>query len=210
MTAQATPPSGGYDMSPGPAAVRPANLRPARIWYLAALAVFLAGAACMAVGLVTTSSQVNSFQRVPVPGSGVITLGHGGGYVVYYEAPGAASGHVPSFSVNITPASSSAAVGSLEPYTASVSYTFGSHEGHAILALQIARPGQFRLAAPGAPSVAGGSVLAVGPSIAGRIVITVVTGVTLILAGVGGAITIAAIRQSRARRARPLAPLPFT
>jgi hypothetical protein len=89
-----------------------------------------------------------------------------------------------------------------------VSYTFGSHEGHAILALQISSPGRFRLAAPGAPSVAGGSVLAVGPSVAGRIVITVVTGVTLILAGVGGAITIAVIRQGRARRARPLAPVP--
>ncbi len=93
------------------------------------------------------------------------------------------------------------------PYTADLSYTFGSREGRAVLALQIASPGKFQLTAPGAPSVAGGSALAVGPSIAGRIVITAVTGVVLGLAGVGGAITIAIIRHIRAKRARPLAPL---
>jgi len=32
--------------------------------------------------------RVDSFQRVPDPGSGVISLTHSGGYVIYYEGPG--------------------------------------------------------------------------------------------------------------------------
>jgi hypothetical protein len=39
----------------------------------------------------------------------VITLSHSGGYVIYYEARGAASGYIPDFNVNIAPASASAA-----------------------------------------------------------------------------------------------------
>jgi hypothetical protein len=207
MTAQGTPPSGGQDVTPAPATAPPAKLSPARAWYLAALAILLAGAACVIVGLVTTGGQVNSFQRVALPGSGTVTLNHSSGYVIYYEARGAASGDIPNFNVNIAPASASAAVQGLKPYTADVSYTFGSHEGRAVLALQIASPGRFRLAAPGAPSVAGGSALAVGPTIAGRIVITAVIGSVLILAGIGGAITVAIIRHIRAKRTRPLVPL---
>ena len=205
MTTQESPPPGGHDLSPTPAAP-PAKLRPARTWYLAALAVLLAGAAWLIVGLVTTSGKVNSFQRVALPGSGEVTLTHSGGYVIYYEGRGAASGNVPDFNLRVIPASASAAVQSLKPYTADVTYTFGSREGRAVLTLQIASPGRFLLAAPRAPAVAGGSALAVGASITPAIAITAVVGALLILAGICGLVVIAVVRHSRAKRARALAP----
>jgi len=34
--------------------------------------------------------------RVAAPGSGEVSLDHSGGYVIYYEGPGAADGNVPA------------------------------------------------------------------------------------------------------------------
>jgi len=53
-----------------------------------------------------------------------------------------------------------------------------------------------------------GSHLAIGSSIAGGILVIVIPALLLMLAGIGGAITIAIIRRRRAKRARlPLTPL---
>src|SRR5579864_4754790 len=79
-----------------PAAPQPTRIRPGRVWYLAGLALLLAGVAWLVIGLVSLTSQINSFQRVALPTShGVISLSHAGSYVVYYEAPGVASGRLP-------------------------------------------------------------------------------------------------------------------
>src|SRR5215475_10133472 len=61
------------------------QVRPGRVWYLAALAVLLAGVAWMVLGLISVSHQVDSFPRVPLPAGGTVVLDHSGGYVVYYE-----------------------------------------------------------------------------------------------------------------------------
>src|SRR5262249_52713316 len=106
---------------------------PGRAWYLPALAVFLGGVAWLAFGLIAVSHQVGSFPRVPLPAGGAVTLARSGGYVVYYEGPGASTGRVPSFHVQISPAAVPAAASSLRPYTASVNYSFGAHQGRAVL-----------------------------------------------------------------------------
>ncbi len=201
MTNQDSRPS-GRDTATTPSA----KLRPGRVWYLAALAVLIAGAVTVVVGLATTGTQVNSFQRVTLPGSGEFTLNNSGDYVIYYEAEGAAGGNIPEFNVNVTPVSAAAAVESLKTYNANVTYTFGSREGLAVLALQVASPGTFRLEAPQAPAVAGGSALAVGTSIAAGIAITAVVGAVLMVAGMFGAIIIAVVRHIRKKRARSPAP----
>jgi hypothetical protein len=59
------------------------------------LLVFLGGVAWVAVGLVTLNNKIDSFQRVALPGPGEVSLDHSGGYVIYYEGPGAADGNVP-------------------------------------------------------------------------------------------------------------------
>jgi hypothetical protein len=161
-------PSGGDEAGPSaPPATPLAKLRPGRVWYWVALLVFLGGATWVAVGLVTLNNKIDSFQRVAIPGIGEVSLDHSGGYVIYYEGPGAADGNVPAFDVTVTAASALAAVESLETYSSGLSYSFGSREGRAVLTLGVAQPGWFVIEAPGAPAVSGGSSLAVGSSIGG-------------------------------------------
>ena len=178
------------------------QVRPGRVWYLAALAVFLSGVAWIVFGLISVSHQVDSFPRVALPAGGTVILDRGGGYVVYYEGPGASSGRVPTFHVRISPAAPPAAVGSLRPYTSSVTYSFSAHQGRAVLTLQVVHPGRFLVEPTGAPAVPGGSDLAFGSSIAGRVVGTVLPSIGLIFLGIIGAIVVGIIRITRARRAR--------
>ena len=187
----------------------PRTVRPGRAWYLLALAVFLGGAALLVAGLLGVKGQVDGFQRVPLPQGGQVTLDHNGSYVLYYEAPGAASGQIPSFNVTVSPASAGARAKSLQPYGANVNYSFGSRQGRAVLTLQLSHPGTFRVVATDAPAVAGGSDLAFGSSIAGGIAGTAVSGGLLMVLGVAGGITVFVIRYVRTSRRRAQAGLPM-
>ena len=205
MATSVGPPGSGSETNTasGPSA----RLRPARAWYWVALGVFLAGLAWAAVMIAVLIGRVDSFQRVPDPGSGVISLAHSGGYVIYYEGPGASSGNVPTGNVHVAPASESAAVQSIGSYSGSLTYQFGHHEGAAVATLQIDHPGRFLVTATSSTAPPG-SHLAIGSSIAGGILVIVIPALLLTLAGIGGAITIAIIRHRRAKRARlPLTPL---
>ena len=177
----------------------PRRTRAGRAWYLLALAVFLSGAAWLIFGLLGVKGQVDGFQRVPLPQGGLVSLQHSGGYVLYYEAPGAASGQFPSFNVTIVPASPAARAQSLRPYAADVNYSFGSRQGRAVLTLQISHPGTFRVVTTGAPTVAGGSDLAFGSAIAGGIVGTALISVLLMGLGVAGGIALFVVRLTSRR-----------
>src|SRR5690242_10243624 len=111
------------------------RVRPGRIWYLVPVLLIVAGIAWLVFGFVSLGSKVDSFARVPLPAGGTVALNHSGGYVVYYEGPGANSGQIPSFNVQIRPAAPPAAVaeGSLRTYGATVNYTIGARQGHAVL-----------------------------------------------------------------------------
>ena len=178
------------------------RVRPGRIWYLAGAVLLLAGVAWLVFGFVSLSSKVDAFSRVPLPAGGTVVLNHSGGYVVYYEGAGAASGQIPSFNVRIAPVAPPATVGSLRSYAASVTYTIGAHQGRAVLTLQVVHPGKFLVQTSGATAVAGGSDLAFGSSIAGGIVGTVVLSVGLIFLGIAITIILFIIRLTRTRRAR--------
>ena len=177
------------------------RVRPGRIWYLAAVLLFLGGVAWLVFGFVSLSSKVDAFERVPLPAGGTVTLNHSGGYVVYYEGPGANSGQIPSFRVQIAPTAPPAAVRRLRSYTASVTYTIGVHQGRAVLTLQVVHPGKF-LVIPSAAGAAAGSDLAFGSSVAGGIVRTVLISIGLIFLGIIVAIVLFIIRLTRTRRAR--------
>jgi hypothetical protein len=199
---------GAYPGPPVPAPQQ-ARIRPGRVWYLVALAVLLGGAAWLVVGFVSLDNEVNSFQRVALPTAhGVVSLSHAGSYVVYYEAPGVASGRLPSFNVRVVPFSAGASVRSLAPYATTVTYTIGSRQGRAALTLDVARAGRYLVIAPGAPAVTGGSDLAFGSSIAGGIVAPVVGSALLMLIGLAGLIVIFVVRRVRISRQRASYPAP--
>lgn len=172
-------------------------LRPGRVWYVVTLLVFVAGMAWLVLGLVLLNGRIDSFQRVTLPGSGEVSLDHSGGYVIYYEGPGAAQGNVPAFNVTVTPIAPPAAVQSLNAYSGDVTYSFGSREGRAVLTLEISQPGRFQIEVTDAPVVEGGSALVVGGSIAGGILRIVLPSVIAMLAAIGGAIVVAIVRHSR-------------
>ena len=167
--------------------------------------MFLGGAAWLVVGLVALGHQIESFPRVPLPAGGSVTLNHGGGYVIYYEGPGAKTGQIPGFHVRIVPAASSPQMGSLKTYSGSLTYSFGSHQGRAVLTFQVARGGRFLVQPFGAPSH---SDLAFGSSIAGGIVGIVLGSIALILVGIAAAIVLLVIRIVKTRRARTAAMQP--
>jgi hypothetical protein len=142
---------------------------------------------------------------VAVPAGGQVNLDRSGGCVVYYEGPGAQSGQIPAFQVRVTPASASAAVRSLMPYGSTLTYGIGSHQGRAVLTLQVIRPGRFRVEAPGATSLPAGSELAFGDSFARGLVGTIAPGLLLIPAGLAGLVVILIIRIVKTNHARSAA-----
>jgi hypothetical protein len=205
MTIPMTPaPSNGGPGAVPPAAPR-AKIRPGRLWYLVGLLVFLGGVAWLVVGLASVFSHVDSFARVAIPAGGQVSLGHSGGYVIYYEGPGAQSGQIPPFQVRVTPASAGAAVRSLAPYSGSLTYSNGSHEGGAVLTLQVTHPGRFTVETPGAANLPAGSDLAFGDSFGGGLVASIVGGVLLILAGLAVLIVIFVIRLVKTNRVKSAA-----
>ena len=203
MATWASPAGSGDALNVEPPAAPPARLRPGRVWYLLALAVIVAGVAWLLAGLAALNGQVNSFQRVALPGNGEITLTHSGRYVIYYEGPGAAAGKAPALSVRLRPLSASAAVQSITP-SGSVSFSFGSHADTAVLNLTVAHPGRFLLQARAPAAPAGGHV-AVGSGAGGSLARIIVPFLALIVAGICGVVAVAFIRRSRGRRGRRLA-----
>src|SRR5262245_20254159 len=207
-----SPPPGGYHppggyFPPGYPPPQQPKVRPGRIWYLAAVAIFAAGLAWLIVGIVSVVNTIDDLQRLPLPAGGTITLTHSGGYIVYYEGPGAQNGNIPNFHIRITPASSGAAVGSLRQYGSQVTYNIGSRHGRAVLTLNITHPGTFRVTATGKP--VSGAGLAFGGSIASGIVGALLPGLPLILIGALGAVLLLVIRIVRKRSVqRPPPPPP--
>ena len=193
---------GGYQPPPvSHSPNRQPKLRPGRIWYLAAIVVFAAATAWLIYGIFSFAGSVNGLQRVPLPAGGTVHLARSGGYVVYYEGPGAETGNIPSFNVHVRPVSPGASVTSLTHYGASVNYSVGSHHGRAVLTLRIARPGNFAITASGGQGA--GADLAIGGSVARGIVGVIFPSVPLmILAFIGGLIVfvIRIARKSAMRR----------
>jgi hypothetical protein len=178
------------------------RIRPGRIWYLIPALLIIGGIAWVVFGFVSLSSRVDSFARVPLPAGGTVALNDSGGYVVYYEGPGANSGQTPSFNVQIAPAAPPAVRGRLQSYGSSVTYTIGARQGRAVLTLQVVHPGKFAVEPSGAGAATEGSDLAFGQSIAGAIVGIVLPTIGLIFLGAVSWIILFVIRLTRTRRAR--------
>jgi uncharacterized membrane protein len=191
----------GYQApAPGYGPPVPQKVRPGRVWYLLALALFAAGVAWLIVGIMSVVSTVNDLQRVPLPAGGTVSLSHSGSYTIYYEGPGAQSGDIPSFHIRVAPASSGAAVSGLTQYGATVTYHIGSHQGRAVFTLHVTSPGRFAVTTAGAP--AAGADLAIGGSIGSGIVSALLPAIPLIILGLLGGLLVLVIRIVRGRSLR--------
>lgn len=206
---------------PGTQGDRP--IRPRRLWYWVSGALLAIAVACVALGIAAffgLDKQVQEFQRVQVPGGGVVAFTRPGEYVLYVEEPGSccsfsvgsggsddngnSSGPpFPSWSMRV--ALEPVAGGRLVPIRtwqgATESYAVSGHQGQTAMSFTISQPGRYRLVASNVTprsitDLAAGRGLGQG----------VTAGVLLVLAGLAvlaagllvGVITL--VRRRRARR----------
>lgn len=191
----------GFQGSPtGFAQTSPRKVRPGLIWIVLSLAVLVAGIVWLVFGITSVASTIDDLQRVPVPGHGTVSLTHSGGYTIYYEGPGARSGDIRPFHVNVVPASPGAAVTSLTQYRSSVTYNIGSHDGRALLSLQVKSPGRFEVTTTGAEPP--NADIAIGGSIGSGIVKALVPALPLTIVGFVASLLLIIFHLIGRRRAR--------
>jgi hypothetical protein len=189
----------------------PRVLRPRIGYWIAAVLVVVAVACGVASGLSfsSLSRQVDSFQRVQVPGHGTATFSKPGGYLVYFEGPGFAGlSHTGAVRLSIHNDASGQQV-SLSPLSGKQeTYTIGGHSGQAVASFTITTPGQY-VVNTGTPTNPAPADIALGPGIGSTLAVAIVGLVFGILALVGavtlGIIT-AVLRSQRARRLRYTGP----
>jgi hypothetical protein len=162
------------------------------------------------LGFSRFSDRVEDFQRVPANGSGEVTLDDAGGYVIYFEGPGASDGDVPAGQAQLTPVDGGDPV-PLESYESDFTYDISGRSGLAVLTVDIEQPGTYLLES----EVEGDGELAVGKSVANTLVTSVVgalavgglgfvTGVVVLI------VTAVRRRGSRTRNAPWIPPPPGT
>ena len=180
-----------------------------RIWYIVAVAVFLAGIS--AAGILAWSAYSNldrSMDRVVVPGSKVLSLDEPGTYTIYHETHSVVDGRVyasetiSGMRVHVTDEAGGAAIPVTTP-TGTTRYSTSGHTGVSVLAFEIGRPGRYRIDAGydggrTEPAV----VLAIGQLSVGGLVMTIFGAIGSAVAGVIGGIVIALITYFTRDRAR--------
>ena len=179
-------------------------------YWVGAAVIVVSGIAAIAwfgLGLARFSHRIDSFQRVSANGSGEVTFDEPGGYVIHFEAPGASGGDIPSGQAQLTPVDGGDPV-PLETYESDFTYALGGHSGRAVLTAQIETPGTYTLES----EVDGDGELAVGRSVAGTLVSSVVGAMALgglgFVAGVVILIVTAVRRRGARTRNAPWIPPP--
>jgi hypothetical protein len=143
------------------------------------------------------AKTVDDFQRVPIPGRADVRL-EARRYVIYVEGPRADQA-VPPVNIAITKPSSSTRA-PIQAYGGSLTYSFG-RTGSAQATVTPPRAGVYRVRTAGGDS-AGSFELALGNSVGGEIVSTVVGALVIgIVFGIAGIVLL--IRTRRRRRVAP-------
>ena len=184
------------------------QVRPSRLWYWVGGALVVGSVVWLVlnigVGVYSLNQQIDGLQRVPIPGQGEVTFTEAGDYILYYEGHGASSGSNPAFNASLAPAGGGGAV-KFGDYGGSLTYDLSGHSGRALGTFHIDKPGTFLLQTDSAEASGQGNV-AVGESVSGGIVRTVVVAIVgaavLFLAGVA-LLVVVAIRRRSARRMVP-------
>jgi len=187
-----------------------------RAGYFLAAILLLAGVG--AAGWLGWSGFValqDSLTRFVVPGATELTLANPGTYTIFHEAESVVDGRlysaqgIPGLRVTVT-AEGGKSIPVVTPGMSS-SYTIGGHSGVSMLSFDITQPGRYRLTA----AYAGGqsepqTVLAVGQSFLGRLLMTIFGAIGSVFAGFGLALALVLttyFRRRRLRRTTGTAPL---
>ena len=190
-------------------------LRPSRYWYLIAGGLLAVAVVCLTaavIGMFSWDRQIQDFQRVRVPGEGVVTLTRPGEYVLYVESQGACcswtigSQDTPLAGWSMHLAMGLAGGGGQETPVSNwtgvpLSYGVGGHQGLTAMSFTITLPGTYLIETA---NVHPASVtdLAVGRNILGptlRPLVLSVAGLAALLGAVV-AFVFTAVRRRRARR----------
>src|SRR5690349_23392834 len=181
------------------------KIGPSRVWSWVA-AVILAGAlACVGfaiAGFGSLGHQIDTFQRVKVPGRSEVTFTSAGGYLLYFEGPGMNRGRTGIVRVLLQSESD----GSHVPISSkhlSERYNIGGHSGQAVASFTITKPGRYLLTDGQATSPAPTDI-AVGKGIGAAVVRPVLLIVFGALAFAGGLVLLilTTLRRRMRRRAQ--------
>ncbi|MGW5141891.1 hypothetical protein ACWEPH_22755 [Nocardia beijingensis] len=157
-----------------------------------------------AFGFLQTSGRIDDFQRVKVPGSGVVNLAESGGHTVYLEYSGASS-RAPSGTVSLRVLDPDGQHAELRKYDATITYSFGRHEGRAGFSFEATKPGAYRVTTAGSSEV----TVAIGQGLGSSFVGTLLGALALGFGGVVlGVLVIVVVAVKRSANRRKAAGLP--
>jgi len=196
-------------------------LRPSRYWYLLAGGLLAVAVVCLTaavIGMFSWDRQIQDFQRVRVPGEGVVTLTQPGQYVLYVEAPGSCcswtlgSQDTPLAGWSMRLVMGLSGAGGQETPVSSwtgvpVSYGVGGHQGLTAMSFTITLPGIYLIETRDVHP-AEVTDLAVGRNILGptlRPLGLLAAGLAALLGAVA-AFVLVAVRRRRARRRQEQPP----
>ncbi|WP_433660404.1 hypothetical protein ACQPW1_47090 [Nocardia sp. CA-128927] len=186
--------------SPYPAP--PQRITPSGWWFafgglLIAIGV-LGGLGLGVFGITQTSSKIDDFQRIAVPGSGDLRLAETGGYTVYFEDT-SGGGYGGRVNIVITDPSGSAVP--LNKYDATVTYSFGKHSGEAAFSFEAKQPGTYHVTTKGDPGVTAAIGRGLGSSFVYQLFAALGVGGGGLLLGLVVIIVVAVKRSGSKRRA---------
>jgi hypothetical protein len=183
-------------------------IRPSRGWYGLAAALLVLAVAFVGLAIVSFASlfsQVDSFQRVKVPGQAQLSFGSGGGYLLYFEGPGMSSlRRTGELRVQIQSAAG-AEIPISQEHGRLETYNLGGHSGQAVASVTIPRPGRYEISA-GLATGPAPTDIAVGKGLGGSIIRGVIFVLVAVLvlgpaSLVTGLVTFFRRRRARARGA---------
>ncbi|MFE7745101.1 hypothetical protein [Nocardia sp. NPDC057455] len=189
-----------FPTSPNP--VESQIVTPSGRWFvlggaLIALGI-IGGIALGTFGFLQTSGRIDDFQRVHVPGSGVVHLAESGGHTVYFEYAGASSEGA-SGTVNLRVLDPEGKHVDLRKYDASITYSFGGHEGRAGFSFEAAHPGEYRVTTAGSSEVTVAIGRGLGSSFVGTLLGALALGFGGVVLGVL-VIAVVAIKRNASKR----------
>jgi hypothetical protein len=145
---------------------------------------------------------IDDFQRASAPGMARVEL-EARKYIVYVEGPGVGRDHEPAVEIAIVGRSG---VLPLADYSGSMTYSLSGHSGTAVATVTPPRAGVYSLRAATTSPPSAGLQVALGDSIAGRILRTILG--AFAIGGLGLAAGIGLIVATAVRRRRGGAPPP--
>ena len=104
----------------------------------------LVAIAWFGLGFSRFSDRIDAFQRVPTNGQGEVTFDEAGGYVIYFEGPGASDGEIPSGQAQLD-ARRRRRPGAARDYDVGLHLRPQRARGVAVLTVDIEQPGTYLL-----------------------------------------------------------------